>query len=401
MTSPEKTRKLSLFVLLLAAFGVRAAFAALRPSSLDYPDEVSYNTVANHFLDGKGFILSDRLKIHRTPGYPVFLAAVYSAAGRQNHLAVGLVQALIGTASVALIAFTAARLFGRRASCWAAAVAASYPFYIYFTPLILTETVFTFLLSAWIASIVALTTESGGRRFPWLAAAGLSAGTAIMVKPSVLPLVLLTALGAPLALRPAKRGVLVALALVIGASIFLVPWTVRNRRISGHFVLTTLWTGKSLYEAVGPQADGGPAMDKIRLHEPLDADEFEFNRYYIEQSRREIRKSPARFFRLALAKFVRFWNIFPNSPAHREWYHKLISAFFVGPIVVAAIIGLSRNLGTWRLWWPVAVTPLFFTMLHMVFVASVMYRMPVMGCLMVLAVGAFRPSREKREHDEN
>jgi len=402
VSSPEKPRKFSLLLILVAAFAVRAAFVTLKPSSLDYPDEVSYNTVANNFLDGKGLILSDRLKIHRTPGYPLFLAAVYALAGRQNLLAVALIQALVGTASVAVIFLTAARLFDRTAALAAGAIAAAYPFHIYFTPLILTETLFTFLLLALVASLVALATEhSRGRLAAWLAAAACSAGAAVMVKPSVLPLIALMAPAALLTFKPARRGAAVAAALLVGTGVFLAPWAIRNERISGHLVLTTLWTGKSLYEAVGPQADGGPAMDKIRLAEPPGADEYEFNRYYLEQAKKEIRKSPARFFKLALVKFTRFWNIFPNSPAHRAWYHKLISAIFVGPIVAAAIIGVWRNLGAWRAWWPLAAAPLVFTMLHMVFVASVRYRTPVMGCMMVLAVGAFGAVGRKEPHDED
>jgi len=399
MTTPEKSRKFLLFLVLTVALGLRLTFVLLQPSTLAYPDETSYNSVTLNFLDGKGFILSERLRIHRTPGYPVFLAIIYTITGKNNFLAVGLIQAFAGAATVLLIGMTAGKLYGRSTGLWAAAIATVYPFHIYFTPLILTETLFTLLLAAIVASLVTIVAGTKDTRAP-LFFAGLCAGLAVIVKPSLLPFIFLLMVLMPLLLKPTGRSIAVSLALFIGLTVFLTPWVVRNYKITNEFVPTTLWTGKSLYEAVGPQADGGPAMDKIRLDEPPNAGEYEFNRYYIEQSKAEIRKNPARFARLALIKFTRFWNIFPNSPDHRSLRYKLISAIFVIPLVIGAIMGMIRHVSDWKRLWPLIALPVFYTLIHMVFVSSIRYRAPIMGCIIVLAVGAFRPSGENGAHVE-
>ena len=256
---------------LLLALAVRVAFVWLRPSTLDYPDERSYNTVAENFLDGRGFVLSERLRVHRTPGYPIMLAAVYSIAGRGNLPAVGLVQAALGTLTVALTAALAIALFGPQAALAAAAVAALYPFHLYMTPLLLTETLFTLLLLLYTAAVVKLTAPQSADCLGWALVAGLAGGAAIMTKPSILPLIPATAVLVALIARPRKTAITASVLLLVLSTAVVLPWTVRNHRLTGHLVLTTLWTGKSLYEAVGPQADGGPAMDRITLDEPPNA----------------------------------------------------------------------------------------------------------------------------------
>jgi 4-amino-4-deoxy-L-arabinose transferase-like glycosyltransferase len=304
------------------------------------------------------------------------------------------VQAIAGALTVLVAAWLALRLFSPAAGLFAAAVAAIYPFDVYLTPLILTETVFTLLLTALALSWVQwVRPDCAGKK--WRAAlAGFLSGVTIMVKPSILPLVGLVAIAAALCMRPRKTAVVSAVIMLFFTGAFLVPWAARNYRLTGHPVLTTLWTGKSLYEAVGPQADGGPAMDKIKLAEPY-LNEYDFNEYYLQKSREEMRSDPARMLRLAGAKFLRFWNIFPNSPQYRTGLFKAASAAFMLPLLILGVAGVFRNRGSLGILWPVLAPLVFFTLLHMVFVGSVRYRAPVMPCVMALAAGSLWPRKGK------
>ena len=95
----------------------------------------------------------------RLPGYPLFLAAVYSVFGHTNNTAVRIVQALIDTGTCVLVALLAWlwQPDKRRKSATAIAalaLAAVNPFTTIYAALILTEVPATFLL---LAAVVALT----------------------------------------------------------------------------------------------------------------------------------------------------------------------------------------------------------------------------------------------------
>ena len=84
----------------------------------------------------------------RVPGYPAFLAAIFTFAGKSEH-AVMLVQVFVDLATCVLVALIAARLapqFSRRrvalAALWLAALC---PFTANYTAVVLTETLVVFL----------------------------------------------------------------------------------------------------------------------------------------------------------------------------------------------------------------------------------------------------------------
>src|SRR5262245_43731917 len=89
----------------------------------------------------------------RLPGYPFFLASIYSVFGHQNNGAVRLVQAVIDTGTCALVALLAFYWQPdekrKRATALAAlALAAVCPFMTIYTATILTEVLTNFLLVA-------------------------------------------------------------------------------------------------------------------------------------------------------------------------------------------------------------------------------------------------------------
>lgn len=175
----------------------------------------------------------------RVPGYPAFLAAIFTFAGRSPR-AVMLTQAVVDLATCFLIALIAARvapLAARRrvaiAGFWLAALC---PFTANYTAVVLTETVVTLLTALGI--LILLETELGGGSpapamkglSPWFLA-GLIVGFGTLVRPET-PLLLLAA-GLILLWRwrkPAdwpklvRAGLLMALGLVLP----LLPWAARN-----------------------------------------------------------------------------------------------------------------------------------------------------------------------------
>ena len=98
-----------------------------------------------------------------------------------------------------------------------------------------------------------------------------------------------------------------------------------------------------------------------------------------------MRSEPGRTVVLAVRKFLLTWNIFPNAPDQRSAGRMVLSAAWMVPMLVLGGIGLLRGRivagGRTILLIPVA----YFTLLHMVFVGSVRYRVPIMPFVEILA----------------
>ena len=181
----------------------------------------------------------------RAPGYPAFLAAVFSVAGNSSR-AVMLAQVAVDLGACFLIALIAARLAPeasrRRAAMAGLWLAALCPFTANYAAVVLTETLVTFLTALAIVLVLeahrnaasGVATNPAGfaaRGFSAWFLAGVVAGFGALVRPET-PLLLL-AVGLVLVVkwrRPAdwlklvRAGALMAAGLVMP----LVPWAARN-----------------------------------------------------------------------------------------------------------------------------------------------------------------------------
>jgi len=97
-------------LLLTVAFSFRAAIARFYPN--DGPDDGRvYAQIARNLLEQHVYSHENEPpyapSLIRLPGYPLFIAGVYSIFGHGDNTAVRIVQALIDTASCALIALVA------------------------------------------------------------------------------------------------------------------------------------------------------------------------------------------------------------------------------------------------------------------------------------------------------
>jgi hypothetical protein len=133
--------------ILVLALGLRlfAAFACdVKP---DYSDMLEYNQMA----------IGVAVNPQHGYGYASFLWLIYSVFGKLNYLAVFVVQAVIGTMSVALIYYVAWKVSTRRAALpalIAALIASIYPYFIAYTITCLTETLSLFLFLCVLALIL-------------------------------------------------------------------------------------------------------------------------------------------------------------------------------------------------------------------------------------------------------
>ncbi len=248
-------------LLLVVAFSFRAAVA--RFYATDAPDDGRvYAQIARNVLEQHVYSHESEPPylptLIRLPGYPLFLAGVYSIFGHGNNTAVRFVQALIDTASCALIALVAFywepdKERKRHSSIAALALASVCPFTTIYVATILTETLTVFFAVAMcLTATLALraTAQSGARKNAiWLwVLTGLIAGLAVLARPdsglfalAIGITLVVTALlrSTDVKLSRKREEVLSRFARVsyLGAvfslafCLVLAPWTIRNFRM--------------------------------------------------------------------------------------------------------------------------------------------------------------------------
>jgi len=189
-------------------------------------DAVEYDYLGWSIAQGHGMVthFGDQTSI-RFPGYPYFLGLIYFIFGH-HHIAVLLVQALLGSLTPVLIYLTARRLFSVKVSQIAVVVAAVYPGFIYFVGWLMTENLFILLVSLLLYLTVTLREGVSWKR---LVLIGVLLGCLSLTRGVGLPFIGIIPLYMFLRLSGELRDRLARAALVLAvALLMLVPWTVRN-----------------------------------------------------------------------------------------------------------------------------------------------------------------------------
>jgi hypothetical protein len=202
-------------------------------------DTFIYGDIAKNWLAHGTYSLSDdaiiRPTLIRLPGYPAFLAVVFSIFGREHYTAVMVVQALIDTNTCLVIAALALELMSDRAAKAAYLLAATCPFTASYVAAPLTETLSIFCAAhALYYGVRGIKSLSSSQPSQWLwLFAGLWTAAGILLRPDGGLVLAALALGlAILLLRgPDRRRVIVAGALLAFVSLApLGPWALRNWR---------------------------------------------------------------------------------------------------------------------------------------------------------------------------
>ena len=175
----------------------------------------------------------------RLPGYPIFLALVWTVFGLEHYRAVLILQVFIDLGTCLLCASMAFRLLGERAAKAAFLLAALCPFFANYTAAALTETLEIFFTA--LALGAALRALSSGAVSSWIVC-GAACGVAISLRPdgAILPFVIVLYVGWRIIFPKygnTTREKLLRAAIVVGvlAILPLIPWTLRNWRVFHRF----------------------------------------------------------------------------------------------------------------------------------------------------------------------
>jgi hypothetical protein len=330
----------------------RVAYLAIGPGLAvqPYSDSVDYHRLALHLARGLGFTLGREDALYATtfrpPLLPALVAPFYAWFG-PHYLVALLVQALLSAGLVVATYALARETVGERAARLAAPLVALWPALIYFAGALLTETLAALTVAVALLLLVRTFARGG---FVLAVGAGLAFGLSALTRPTALPLAAAGALWLALfAPRPAGARLREAFALALALACTVGPWTLRNHRVTGRWVLVTSGGGAALFDSNNPLVLDDPARHggalSLRAIEPYAAqfkghDEVGIDSLSGVFARRWLAEHRRDWPRLAGWKLARFFRLTGESGARpfRDpvfWSWGLLAAFALAGFAAA------------------------------------------------------------------
>lgn len=387
----ENLRKDTKILFLIIGLGliIRVFYVLIMaPNSIIFPDGIQYEEIAKNLLKGEGFSIGTGLypyQHNRAPAYPAFIAFIYLFFGT-DIVWIKIAQSLLSVLTILPIYGLGMMIFDRRVALTASIFMAIDPFFIFFTGLILGEILFMAFLSS---SLFFLYIGVKNNKYLFLSVGSFMMGAAILTRSSLLIFPLFIAVWIMLEKRGGiKRALSSCFLFVILVYMTLLPWVIRNYSVYHAMVPVTIGGGVTLYEGNNPLADGGPGYDRMpdldTSLSPLERDNS-----YKAMAIRFINENLGKFVRLAVTKFKRFWNIIPNYEEYRSGKYILISLLSYVPILVFGIIGIILSLTRDKKVLFLLLPVIYYTGIHMIFLGSVRYRVPIMPFFIIISAYGF------------
>ncbi len=366
--------------ILIVAFIVRLVFAWMQTDLANSSDEGEWDHMGWAFA--RLGVLHPDTGVYRPPLYGLFLACSYKIFGH-DLFAVRLLQCLIGTTTCGLFYLLGQRLNTSKTGLIAAGLSAVYPFFVFFSGILMAETLLIFLSTL---CLVFYGFFCDRVHVKYAILLGLFVGLSALCKPILLPWL-------PVALWwwwrfsslcVAKKMVRIGL---LFATVFCVvmPWTWRNQVISGHWVPIAANTGINFMIGAMPESRGRYQndIDYLAIYRTV-AGTSDFvlgDQQVMRVVWGWIVNDPMQFLFLGVQKLFWFWcPLLPEESVFRN----VLALCFGGPLLLLGFVGAFQL----RLKPEgVAICILMITMslLHGVFFAHVRFRLPIDGVLCATA----------------
>ncbi|MBN2389385.1 MAG: glycosyltransferase family 39 protein [Anaerolineae bacterium] len=369
-------------------------------------DDYSYSSLGLRLATGHGYTF-DRNWYPFTPAetptahwsflYTVIIAAIYALVGFQP-VAVRLVTAVLGGI---LLPWMTARLtrhlFPNRS--WlpliAALITAGYAFFILYAAQIMTETFYIITLLWSFERALKLSEDFAAGQSGWSAALGLgvSLGLTALFRQAVLPWVPVLFLWLLWRAWHANARIFIRLhlpSLVLAGLVllaFILPWTYRNYRVYGDFLLLNSNTGYAMYSAQHPMhGTSFQAFEAAPLPGELWGQlstEAEWDSALLRRGIAFVLADPVRYLRLSLSRVADYFEFWPTDTSLLNNAGRLLSftlylpfmlyGFYLGAKVHYAPVLSCLARPTTLLF----LFMVFYSLLHIFTWAMPRYRLPV------------------------
>jgi hypothetical protein len=359
------------------------------------PDQVEYlelgkNLLHKHSLEFYDARFDQTVRAYRTPGYPLLVALCGA-----NLRAIRIIQALIDTSTILATYLLARRWLSLRACLSAAFIVAVNPFLIYFTGLILSETLFIAMLAwgmaliptrrIWTLGVVTMTTSILVRPSALLLAPFLSGRSWQFARDGRLP-----SLPGPLKRLERYLFTVGTLAVIVAA------WDARNYLVVRDWTFTTN-SGITFYDGFNPHANGSSDQSFVQKMPELRAmTEVQRSRYLQRRASQFVDNDLPAAITLAIKKIARTWSPIPLSTEYgSKRMYVLIAASYSIPLDLLVLWGLWSGSLPRAAKVYLLIPAIYFTLAHALSVGSLRYRIPAEVPMAVIVASGQWPVASK------
>ena len=375
-------------------------------------DQVSYDMLAQRVLEGHGFTVAD-LWWPATPAgeptahwsylYTLYLVVVYGLFG-YHPLIARLLQAVLAGFLMPWLAYRLGhRHFSSTVGLIAAGLMAIYAYFVYYAATLMTETFYItgILWTLDLAGQLGQTSAEGKpvkSKFLWLWL-GLALGVTVLLRQ--LFLLFISVLFVWLLWRSYRyqaRSIMRMMGILAGATAvvlsLILPWTFRNYRAFGSFVLLNTNAGFAFfwgnhpihgYNFISILPADGPSYQDLIPPELLDLNEADLDRALLKRSLVFIREDPVRYLILSFSRIKDYFKFWPSSESGLiSNISRIVSFGLLWPFMLyGLIIGLRRSLSSEALILYLFV--IVYTGIHLLSWALIRYRLPVDAVMLAFA----------------
>jgi 4-amino-4-deoxy-L-arabinose transferase-like glycosyltransferase len=397
--------------LLALALGLLMVFVVFGSQSMvsNRFDPYFFGEMGKSLARGEGFAAYGSLIKRRAPLYPMAIGAIYSLFGERPVL-VQIFQCLLLAGTCALVYDLGRRIFNQRTAIVAGVACALHPMMLRYVPDLHLETMFTFLCTLMVWSMVRFSEDPSGRNG---ALTGAVAGLASLTKAVFFPYPVLFAAAIFWLRRRAGRPLpwagLAALFAVMAA--IILPWTARNYRATGHVVpissgmsdafLRGYVFSKPDYALLRkpPYTDAENESNAYfrslceKAGTVWERDDYETDQILNKEMKARLRAEPMAFVRKFAVGLFTFWYELTN----------LANSLLVGALAAIALgfafVGWRHARREGRPAWVLLLPALYLNLLLAALLALGRYSAPILpGLLVVAAYGVDRllAAREAR-----
>jgi len=382
--------------------GLLMGFVVFRLQSLvdQNIDPYFFGDMGKSIADGNGFEGFGSLITRRAPLYPIVIGGVYAVFGDHQKLIV-LLHVLMFSGTCVLAYDMGRRLFNHRTGVIAGFVCALHPMLLRYIPNLHLETQLTLLitLTAWLTiRFYERPTVAAG------ALVGLASGAAALTKAVALLYPALFVAGIILACRAARRRgeqrptpwkPILAIFVVMGC--LILPWTARNYRSSGHFVLISSGTSDAFLRGFiftetdyitlrrPPYTDAENASNAYfeALAEAegtvWERDDYETDQILNKEAKRRLFAEPGPVLRKSVIGVFTFWYQLTSLKNSLLALVLALGAWFF------AVIGWRRARREQRPAWLLMLPVLYLNLVLALLLALGRYSVPILPALIVMS----------------
>ncbi len=387
----------------------------------------SYSVLATRLATGHGYSFPDYWYPFAPPDtptshwsflYTAFVASLYSIFG-PHPLAARLAGALLtGILMPWLLYRLTCRVLGpctlrerplsypTTLALITAAFGAVYAYFVLYGGLVMTEGLYicALLWSLERAILIQQKLEANGKiDWPLLVTFGLSIGIATLLRQAILPWAAVLFLYLLWIGYRNRQTVLAFRSLFLAGLVilaFILPFTIRNYRAYGDFLLLNSNTGYAMYSAQHPmhgtsfQAfDAAPLPDDI---DPRPTTEAEWERALMKRGIGFIVADPVRYLRLSLSRTVDYFMFWPSSET--TLLHNIGRVISFGLFLPFMVYGLWLSRSDWRRFRLLYLFMIVYSLLHILTWSMIRYRLPVDAVLLLFAAIAVEDLYRRIRH---